>query len=237
MMIFPGAPFAHLIHMDLDRITGLRAGIVPHREWPLCKWYYANPHWYYSRRGNAGEIVANRRFYQLVDPDLRPVCHLLNTAGLQTTPSCQGHFFERSRFETIWAVLSREQDLIRTGGLIVKDSETDREALFQDPQYQLPWNDFDAFYAQAGEHQGTGYLGILVPPERIDLADRFRQNYRTEAAELSEDRELGDELGGQMFQLKLRTTGPAQRSEEWRRFTEWVRDLLKGSGEITVGAA
>ena len=213
--------------MDLPRITGLCAGILPHRDWPLSKWFYANPHWYYHLRQPEKQIVPNRKFYQLVDPELRPVCHLLNSAGLQTTPSCQGHFFERSRFEMIWDVLQREETLIRGDGLIVKDSETDRKALFQETDYSLGWKDFDAFYAQAGDHQGTGYLGILVPPERKELATAFYQAYRTEAAELSEDRELGRMLGGDMFQLIVQTKGPAERSEEWRRFTEWVRDLLR----------
>jgi hypothetical protein len=215
--------------MPHQPICGLSASIVPHREWPLRKWYYANPHWYYHRKGADGEIVANPKFYQLVDPDLRPVCHLLNRAGLQTTPSCQGHFFERSRFGTIWQVLKREEALIRDEGLVVKDSETDREALFADSNYQLPWKDFDGFFAEAGDHQGTGYLGIVVPRDRPELAERFRQPYRTQAATLSEDTELGRCLGGEVFQVLVRTRGVSERSEEWRRFTEWVRDLLKDS--------
>jgi hypothetical protein len=217
--------------MQPQRISGLCASIVPHREWPLRKWYYANPHWYYHRKGSDGEIVANPKFYQLVDPDLRAVCHLLNTAGLQTTPSCQGHFFERSRFQTIWEVLWREESLIRDHGLVVKDSETDREALFQEAGYQVPWKSFDEFFEQAGDHQGTGYLGILIPSDRRDLAERFRQPYRSDAAKLSENQELGRRLGGELFQLLVRTRGAAERSEEWRRFTEWVRDLLKDQSE------
>jgi hypothetical protein len=213
--------------MELERITGLSAGIVPHWEWPIRKWFYANPLWYYHRRGQDNEVIANRKFFSLVDPDLRAVCHLINSAGLMTTPSCQGHFYDRNRFENIWTVLKREEMLIGADGLIVKDSETDREALFADDAYLLPWADFEGFYAQAADHQGTGYLGILIPEQRRKMSERFRRRYRTEAAELSEDRELGRQLGGDMFQVLVQTRGSAERSEEWRRFTEWVRDLLK----------
>jgi hypothetical protein len=213
--------------MDVERITGLRADIVPHREWPVRKWFYANPLWYYHRRGQDNEVIANRKFFSLVDPDLRQVCHLLNSAGLVTTPSCQGHFYDQKRFEDIWTVLKREEMLIQADGLIVKDSETDREFRFHDPDYVLAWKSFEDFYSEAADHQGTGYLGILIVPEHAEMAERFRQPYKTAAAELSEDQELGRQLGGDMFQLIVHTSGPAERSEEWRRFTEWVRDLLK----------
>ncbi len=212
--------------MVMEAVIGLRADIVPHREWPISKWFYANPLWYYHRKGTDGEIITNRKFFSLVDPDLREVCHLLNSAGLQTTPSCQGHFYDRHRFENIWDVLKREQMLIRADGLIVKDSETDQEFLFHDPTYVLPWKDFGDFYLQAADHQGTGYLGIVVPPEKRELSGRLRQPYRTAAGKLCEDQELCGLLGGDVFQMIVHTTGPAQRSEEWRKFTEWVRARL-----------
>ena len=45
-------------------------------------------------------------------------------AGLQTTPSCQGHFYPRDRFEKIWDELKREEPLITDGGLVVKGQLT-----------------------------------------------------------------------------------------------------------------
>src|SRR5438067_8000604 len=77
--------------MDVSTIRGLQAGLVPHREWAVRRWFYANPIWYYHRRSAAHEIRPTGKFYKLVDPELREVCRLLNDAGLQTTPSCQGH--------------------------------------------------------------------------------------------------------------------------------------------------
>src|SRR5437667_5783792 len=152
--------------MNRPTIDGLRADIVPHHQWAISKWYYANPLWYYHRRRTDEEIVTDRKFYQLVDPELRQICHLLNEAGLHTTPSCQGHFYEKQRFEHVWETLTREQSLIRADGLIVKDSETDHEFLFRRPNYSFPWKHFDDFYKQAAAHQGIGYLGVLVPPDK-----------------------------------------------------------------------
>ena len=170
--------------MDLEHITDLKADIVPHRQWPVSKWFYANELWYYHRLGTDEEVVAGRKFYRLVDDDLRELCHMLNEAGLHTTPSCQGHFYERQRFEHVWEVLTRERDLIRGDGLIVKDSETDRELLFKQNDYSLEWENIDAFFAAAAAHQGTGYLGVLVPHDRDDVSDLFGGGYYTNASKV-----------------------------------------------------
>src|SRR5512146_1091716 len=104
----------------MNIVTGLRADIVPHREFAIRKWFYSSPLWYYHRAGTTDEIRADRRFYRLVDPDLRELCRILLDAGLRTTPSCQGHFYPRERFERIWDELQREQPLITGEGLEVK---------------------------------------------------------------------------------------------------------------------
>src|SRR2546422_11748574 len=97
-----GADFAQSSPMDLERITGLKADIVPHRQWPVSKWFYANELWYYHRLGTDEEVVAGRKFYRLVDEDFRERCHMLNAAGLLTKRECHGHFYEKKRFEFIW---------------------------------------------------------------------------------------------------------------------------------------
>src|SRR5438067_13857656 len=134
--------------MTLPKISGLRAGLVPHHEWAISRWFYANPIWYYHRRSAAHEICASGRFYQLVDPDLRDVCRLLNDAGIRTTPSCQGHSYPRERFETIWAELKREEEPARGPGLVVKDCENDQPYLFRDPDYLVPSASFEDFYRE-----------------------------------------------------------------------------------------
>src|SRR6185312_8182997 len=147
-------------NMAHSAITSLSADLLPHRDWAVSRWFYANPIWYYHRRSAAHEIRPSGKFYQLVDPLLRDVCHLLNDAGLRTTPSCEGHSYPRERFERIWEELKREEPLIRGEGLTVKDSENDEAFLFRQGDYQIPWASFDDFYREASAHQNVGYLGI-----------------------------------------------------------------------------
>lgn len=216
--------------MAHSAITGLSADLLPHRQWAVSRWFYANPIWYYHRRSAAHEIRPSGKFYQLVDPLLREVCHLLNDAGLRTTPSCEGHSYPRERFERIWEELKREEPLIRGDGLEVKDCENDEAFLFRQTDYRIPWPSFEDFYREASAHQNVGYLGILVPNDRPDLAERFASSqYTTPATRLRTDDTIGTLLGGTLFEVRVETTDATTRVAEWRAFTRYVPQMLAAS--------
>ena len=216
--------------MENREISGLLAGLIPHREWALRRWFYANPIWYYHRRSAAHEIRVGGRFYQLVDPALREVCHLLNEAGVYTTPSCQGHSHPREHFEKIWDELRREEPLIRAQGLVVKDCENDERYLFRQADYQIPWRSFEDFYRDAAAHQKVGYLGILVPDDRADLAKALEAGgYRIPAAEISTDERIDAFVGGTLFEVRVETADPRVRDEQWRTFTDYVAQVLEAA--------
>lgn len=213
--------------MELPLLTGLRADLVPHREWAISRWFYANPIWYYHRRSAVHEIRPTGKFYQLVDPDLRDVCRLLNDAGIRTTPSCQGHSYPKEHFERIWQEMQREEPLIRGQGLVVKDCENEQPSLFRESDYRMPWPSFDDFYREAGAHQNLGYLGLIVSKDCPGLARRLRDDpYTTTAAKLRADEELGRLLGGTLFEVRVDATDPKARQAEWHAFTDYVRYLL-----------
>jgi hypothetical protein len=218
--------------MELPRMSDLRADLVPHHEWAIRRWFYANPIWYYHRRSAQHEICAGGRFYQLVDPELRELCQVLNDAGIRTTPSCAGHSYPRSRFEQIWQELSREAPLIRTTGLVVKDSENDRPYLFHQSDYELPWPGFDAFYREAGAHQDIGYLGLILPPRAHgltpDLADSLRDDPRIE---IRREAILDAPLKGDVVSIIVNTADPQPRRMAWGRVTDEARQLLARHGD------
>lgn len=211
----------------MTTISGLRADIIPHQAFALHKWFYSSPLWYYHRPGSTEEIRADRTFYKLVDPDLRELCRLLNEAGLQTTPSCQGHFYPRERFERIWAELQREAPLIGGDGLEVRDSETDRPHLFRDPDYRVPWPDFRAFYEQASAHQNAGYLGIILPEASPLLPLLMSQSYGSPGARMSHDQELSDALGRPLISIVVDPNTPEERKREWRAITGHLRTAIE----------
>ncbi|HYE17968.1 MAG TPA: hypothetical protein VEA69_05970 [Tepidisphaeraceae bacterium] len=211
----------------MDAVRDLSPGIVDHARWAVSKWFYANPIWYYHRRGTDEELVASRKFYDLVDPGLRPLVKLLHDNGLHTTPSCEGHFYPKSRFEQIWAELTREAEQIRDDGLVVKDSETDKPYRFHDPIYTLPWPTFDAFYAQAGAHQGMGYLGVLLPCDCAAVADQLAELACDEPAlHIGFDAENGKLLGRRLLGILARPGDVLERERVWADVTERFRRIL-----------
>jgi hypothetical protein len=204
----------------------LDPGLVPVREFPLRKWYYADPLWYYHVPALEHRLTDDPQFYAKVDPPLRALCRLLLEAGLCTTPSCSGHFYPRERFERIWSGLARDAEAIRGEGLRVKDSETEAAALFRDSEYCLPWQSADDFYAKAGSEQNHGYLGIAIPVERSRLIERLRRDaYAEAAASIRFDDELTRLLGQPLFGVYVRTHAQDECDAVWARVTEYF-DLV-----------
>jgi len=214
--------------MELEQINGLRADLVPHRQWAVSKWFYANYLWYYHRLGTDEEVRTGRNFYKLVDEQLRELCHLLHEAGVHTTPSCQGHFYKKEHFEKVWEELTREAALIRNLGLKVTDSETQKDFLFLDWQYGLPWETFETFHDQAGAQQGVGYLGMIVPSEREDLRDRMEAaTFCDSTAEITHDRILSRLLHGEVYNIFVRAAGPGERDRKWKMITNLLGRALE----------
>lgn len=211
----------------MQDITGLSADLVPHREWALRRWFYAHPLWYYHGRADTHQLISDPKFYELVDPELRRLCHLLLDAGIQTTPSCQGHFYPIERFDHIWEELQREASCIRGEGLEVRDSESDTPHRFRDPEYRLPWPDFPTFLAAINAHQNQGYLGIVIPEQREGLARALRaEPYAKGPARIEHDPELSGAFGGETFNILVVPESPEQREGAWTDLTDHVERLL-----------
>jgi hypothetical protein len=215
------------------QITGLRADIVPHDQWAIRKWFYANPLWYYHRTGTVDEIIANRHFFRLVDDDLRPLCRLLSEHDLRTTPSCHGHFYPMQRFLNVWSELMRESAQIRGDGLSVTDSENGRKYRFHEVGFALPWNDFDAFHAQAAAHQGIGYIGIILPGDNPDLAQRLAavaESHRdAPSITIGIDPAHARLLGGSLLNIVVRARDVADRHALWGSITQQIAYALRRS--------
>ena len=73
--------------VDATVVMDLDSNIIAQRLFPLRKWYYANPLWYYHAPAFEHPLRTDQKFFKLVDPALRELCHVLLEAGLCTTPS------------------------------------------------------------------------------------------------------------------------------------------------------
>ena len=221
----------------MGAITDLEVGIVPHREWALRQWFYANTLWYYHRLAQSHQLNTNPRFYELVDPDLRPLCKMLHDQYIPTTPSCQGHFYPRQHFEDIWHELRLEAVRARDRGLAVRNAESGDACIFVNHEFQLPWDDFDSFFMQAGPHQNTGFIAFVLPQERAGLADQLRANpCPIPAAKIDEDAALSRRLGGPTFCVQVRTSSPREQSKIWNEVTKFLVHTMDGSAATKTNA-
>ena len=208
-------------------VVGLQSGLVPMREFPLRKWYYASKLWYYHEPALEHRLRPNSKFYELVDPALRELCALVLQAGLSTIPSCEGHFYPRDHFAVIWAELERELPLIRGRGLPVRDAESDELYLFRNGEFALPWTDFETFYARVSAYQCQGYIGVVVPDRHADLFTRLSQSaFHSRAAHIAFDHELTQQLEQPVFSVQVTPESPRERDAAWAEVTAHFRALL-----------
>lgn len=216
----------------------MSAGIIRPEEWPLRRWFYANPLWYYHAPGVNSRARQDDRFYRLVDPHLRAICRMVHRAGLRTTASCQGHFHSREHFAEVWDQLQRDRDQIIGTGLIVHDAETDAPHLFRNAQFELPWHDLGGFQEQAARNQSQGFLGIVVPRERISMARLLSlERYRTAASCIVPDRKLSQALNGLAFTVSVKAGSEDQQAIEWGGVYGYLEtaigDEARRNGEFT----
>ncbi|MFP4224134.1 MAG: hypothetical protein ACOCTI_04335 [Phycisphaeraceae bacterium] len=209
-----------------NHIRGLGSTVVPHWKFAATRWFRGPGQWHYHRPGLPGKASRSPRFYEQIDRDLRPLCRLIHRAGLETTPSCQGHFYPRMHFQRLWQDLRRDQELIRREGLRVRDVATDRVWIFQDPDYLLPWAEDGSFWRDASRQQGVGYLGILLPgpwPVKTDSLLRATRAVPGVRATVDPD---GAQQGQGLLNLVVDTGGPAKQTLAWSRLTEQFRQAL-----------
>lgn len=220
-------------HTRCKTIHGLQVGIVNVDEYPLRRWYYASPQWYYHHL-SAPQFLEPRRFpYTLVDPALKTLCQLAHRFGIGTTPSCQGHFYEPHHFQKVWQELKRQAMSIRGTGLLVRDSETGTSYCFEMPDYILPWSTCAAFVDTASVYQTHGYIGLIIPPDRGEIADQLaRDRFRTETARIELDRRFGWLCPQQLFSVHVEPRTPAQRDTAWEEVTTYLHRLLKSKSLI-----
>lgn len=209
-------------------ISGVSPSIIPMKEFPKHRWLYTEDTlWYYHapRNGEAPQI-RNDDFEETVDPCLREFVEGLLGAGVQTMPSCQGHFYEEDHYRKIWQKMAAESEQIRSSGLVLRDDETAEDVLFRDESYQVPWESFEHFYAEAGEHQNAGFLGFVVEDVQLALA---LEEYPPDSS-YTLLRAEGEKDGRWLFDIFVKTPDPETQCEEWARVQEHVLSLLRSPG-------
>ena len=141
---------------------------VPHEIFHKYSWIKPEEsEWYYSiKRNSPIEIPRSRKFYDTLDDSLKEGVEILHRKGIPTTPSCSGHFNPDSFYSNIYKSLCSEENDIREKGIKLKDPETNKSYIYQDPNYRIPW-DQKSFLEISREHGKKGIIGIMDPLGKI----------------------------------------------------------------------
>jgi hypothetical protein len=215
---------------ELPQIADLHADIVPHNYWALSTWYRANPVWQYHRRATASELATrpHAASADTADPEIRDLCALLGRHGLATGAACQGHNYPLAHFQRVWDELAWEAEFIRSVGLTVMETATKASVVFRNPDYYLPWFNFEEFHRRAGEQLAVGRVGVLLPASGDEaLASLLRSaTCDTGTVAMGFDAEAGAALGRPVFGIVVRPADPRERARAWERVTGEFEGLL-----------
>lgn len=140
--------------------------IIPAAKMYKYKWYHpqGENHWYYYQpRLQPILNQNNKEIYDTLDPELKRIFALVVNKGYKTLPSCQGHFHTTQDILKKYYNVLNNLIKIKTDGLVLVDTETGKETLFQDRNYHKPWKNFEEFLHNTQTVMQNGYFGILNP--------------------------------------------------------------------------
>jgi hypothetical protein len=169
-------------------------------------WYYYFPH---SRK----KVVIHNEtvFLETVDEELRGLVGFLHKKGVQTTPSCAGHFYDSGYFAAHFDAIRNDAENIKNGGLLMQDVESGEYYFFKNHDYVLPWNK-NEFTRYAYNYQKTGVLGIVDSERQEKLSFIHIPGMK-----------IKTDHGTTIFLVK--TENGSTQKEVWREVEEAVREV------------
>ena len=156
------------IHSFLDG-QKISPDFIPHENFHRYKWLAPKSgknKWYYQKKSDGILTTStHRKFGETLDPLIKEAVLEFHRKGIPTTPSCSGHFNHDDHYEEIYKRLEKELKEIRSPGILLVDTETGEETLFEDSDYMLPWTK-ESFIEKAREHGKMGVLGFHDPERK-----------------------------------------------------------------------
>lgn len=192
------------------------AELIPHNQFHKGSWLLPvkNPNWYYFLRKENKNEIDNRSFIQSVDAPLKEMVEFLQVRRIKTTPSCSGHFRSREEYKAVYEALENDRRYIISGGLDLKDIETEEIYTYRNKNYRLPWDKYE-FLNQVMQYQHKGILGIRMPEGKLK---QRMLNTHCEGIRISEQ-------DGIVF-LEVNEINQRDNEWSWKQITECVKRMF-----------
>lgn len=163
----------------------ISSDLIPHNKFHKGEWYKSQSQWYYFNECEQEyKLPTSKIFYQGIDPQLLPILKYLHSKNIPTTPSCEGHFYNRKYYKKLYAKLCKDAELIKTVGIILEKEDYTHHYI--DPNYIIPWTESE-FLQQVSTYQTNGVLGFV---------DNYKEYYnilekqQTESIQISHDNSI-----------------------------------------------
>jgi hypothetical protein len=137
---------------------------------PSKSWFESEDHrkWYYHKpKLESEDPVSPEVLNKSLDPCLKTLVSDLLKMGCKTFPSCQGHFHDAEHYENVFDKLFEDSKKIRGKGLNLKNVETGEVLIFQNKNWQLPWQKEDFVSNMLDNEDHEGYLAFTAPDLRL----------------------------------------------------------------------
>jgi hypothetical protein len=196
----------------------ITADLVPHTLFHKGIWLQSveNPGWYYFMKKENRNKIKNISFIKSVDEPLKELVQFLHKRNIKTTPSCSGHHIIERDLEKIYNSLESDGEKIRDTGIKLKDVETDKEHLFYDKHYLLPWSK-KVFLEKLELYQQKGVLGIKLGN---------RKKAKEEVLNLKIDGVSTREKDAIIF-IFTNENKKGDNKSTWKEITKQVKKILK----------
>ena len=198
----------------------LQAEFVPQDQMFMHRWFQPKYHkqWYYYHPLSK-PLVSNKKDHEIIktlDEPLRDLFMHLTLNGYKTLPSCSGHFLKTNQQREKYLRVLNDLAQIKTNGLVLKDTETDKIYRYRNPSYPNLWSSFNNFKDQLDTHTRVGYIGIIKPPKHIELADGPIEMYT--------DRKYFDIP---VTHIKINNQKETDSKPNWNKVLEIVKNLFR----------
>lgn len=220
---------------DISTILNLTPSIPDFHSWPFTIAHSPNGLRYYGISDEAVFPVYGKAFWDAADRHLRALGVLLESRGCRFHPLLQGDFYDSSDLRTMWNNIKREERIIRSRGLEVRDIATGEQLLFKNTTYRAPWPGYVDFATDMGRMAQKGCAYVLIPEK---LENRFgswkekKSNIENISVESLYDALQSSSSDSQpqsfrAFCVICETDSEKNRDKAWLAFTNSVFDLLK----------
>jgi hypothetical protein len=194
----------------------LSADIVPIADMNDKRWFISENHstiYYHCERLDVDTEI-HPDIIKTVDPHLKNLVRFFHDRDIQTGASCQGH--EETIFDVSerFMALEEDADKIRNEGLVVTDLESGEEFIWQDSDYEMPFDSFDEAIEEFTHHSIKGALTVYLTDFDLEALMELEPQINDIGIEVLHVGDLED--GRYEYMLFAESSSESEQAVKWK---------------------